>query len=46
MTLSIGQNGNQLIGKISQFSTSYKSEWLRSKTQVTADADKYVKKEE
>jgi hypothetical protein len=26
--------------------TSYQSEWLRSKTQVTADAGKYAEKEE
>jgi hypothetical protein len=28
------------------YSTSHQSEWLRSKTQVTADSGKYVEKEE
>jgi hypothetical protein len=35
-----------ILGIQPRTSTSYQSQWLRSKTQVTADAGKNVKKEE
>ena len=40
------KSSGKCISKQPQNSTSYQSEWLRSKTHVMADADKDVEKEE